>query len=333
MRQTTGYWAPPLLPIVKRRPACRGRLLRVMALAATLPLAGCISPITGGTAQFAQSGGDDQNPQPRKALRRTSLVRGAVIVQGPRGYCIDAESLTSGGVSGGFALLASCESLLGKPADAPVDPAIMTVTVLPFSPRPIQPRAHEMAKALAPHHVLDQINGDGLTIVHLATGGTEISSGVDPKHWRGAMLINGHMIGLAVYAPKGSALSDAAGLEVLIGLAEVLREASPVRAAKVMPDTARAAKNSQNSGLNPISPQDADQQHSRLRIAGAETAGGLGCAPRAPRDPRQRYIAPAAHAGRFICGARPERDSHHTTSGKTEKKLFPRLFPRPDFRK
>ncbi len=297
-----------------------------MALAATLPLAGCISPITGGTAQFAQSGGDDQNPQPRKALRRTSMVRGAVIVQGPRGYCIDAESLTSGGVSGGFALLASCESLLGKPADAPVEPAIMTVTVLPFSPRPIQPRAHEMAKALAPHHVLDQINGDGLTIVHLATGGTEISSGVDPKHWRGAMLINGHMIGLAVYAPKGSALSDAAGLEVLIGLAEVLREASPVRAAKIMPDTARAAKNSQNSGLNPTSPHDAGQQHPGLRIAGAETAGVSDAPQSPPRTTANGILRPPRMPAALYAAPAPTGTATTQPRGKRIKKLFPRLF-------
>ncbi|GAA6189669.1 hypothetical protein [Litorivita sp. NS0012-18] len=272
-----------------------------------MPLSGCISPLAGGAGggvSFASRSGDDAFDAPaRKVRARADIVRGAVVVQGPKGYCIDAKSLTSGGISGGFALLASCESLLGRPAEWPVLPAVMTVTVLPYSLIPVQPRAHEMAAALAPHRALDQINGDGLTIVHLATGGEGLSPKVDPKHWRGAMVINGHMIGLAVYAPKGSDLSGKDGLDLLGKLAETLREASPVKSAAAVqrakpPLPAAAAP-------TPVAAQPKPET----------TASGV---RRPPQYPAAMQTTRPAAAQSGTADTQPR--------AKRIKKLFPRLF-------
>ncbi len=308
MRLMLGRLAPRSSQTMKRRPACRGRLLCVAAvLALTMPLSGCISPLAGGAgASFASSGGDEGFDAPaRKVRARAEMVRGAVVVQGPKGYCIDAKSLTSGGVSGGFALLASCESLLGRPAERPVLPALMTVSVLPYSLKPVQPRAHEMAAALAPHRALDQINGDGLTVVHLATGGEALSPKVDPKHWRGAMVINGHMIGLAVYAPKGSDLSGKDGLDLLGKLAETLREASPLETAAARPlkMRARAAAPAPDSALPRPQPKP------------KTTASGV---LRPPQYPAAMQTTHPAAAQSATADTQPR--------AKRIKKLFPRLF-------
>ncbi len=307
MRLMLGRLAPRSSQTMKRRPACRGRLLCVAAgIALAMPLSGFISPLDGGGDSFASRSGDDAFDAPaRKVRARADIVRGAVVVQGPKGYCIDAKSLTSGGVSGGFALLASCESLLGRPAERPVLPALMTVTVLPYSLKPVQPRAHEMAAALAPHRALDQINGDGLTVVHLATGGEALSPKVDPKHWRGAMVINGHMIGLAVYAPKGSDLSGKDGLDLLGKLAETLREASPLETAAARPlkMRARAAAPAPDSALPRPQPKP------------KTTASGV---LRPPQYPAAMQTTPPAAA------QSPTADTQ--TRAKRIKKLFPRLF-------
>ena len=279
-----------------------------------MPLSGCISPLAGGAGggvSFASRGGGDEgfDAPARKVRARAEMVRGAVVVQGPKGYCIDAKSLTSGGVSGGFALLASCESLLGRPAERPVLPALMTVSVLPYSLKPVQPRAHEMAAALAPHRALDQINGDGLTIVHLATGGEALSPKVDPKHWRGAMVINGHMIGLAVYAPKGSDLSGKDGLDLLGKLAETLREASPLKTAAARPLKMRAR------AAAPAAAPAPDSALPRPQPKPKTTASGV---LRPPQYPAAMQTTRPAAAQSATADTQPR--------AKRIKKLFPRLF-------
>src|SRR6056297_1527391 len=51
--------------------------------------------------------------------------------------------------------------------------------------------------------------------------------GGDPRYWRGGMLINGHLVGLAAYGRQGSRVAGADGRRLIRQLAETLREASP----------------------------------------------------------------------------------------------------------
>jgi len=87
------------------------------------------------------------------------------------------------------------------------------------------PSAAELAAALAPAKAIAHVNGDGLTLVQLDRGGDSGLPTGDPRHWRGAMLINGYLVGLALYAPKGSALAGRGGQRLILQLAENLLDA------------------------------------------------------------------------------------------------------------
>ncbi|WP_371227660.1 hypothetical protein [Roseovarius sp. 2305UL8-3] len=196
-----------------------------LALALALPLAACMGDGTeGGGGLFRSSDAGASGPPP---FKQVSLFRGNVVVEGPRGYCIDRQSLRRGG-DGGFVLIASCESLTGTIGKG-VAPAVITVSVLPrnLSARP--PSAAGLSALAAPAKTLKQEDGDGIALVQLSQGGNALLADGDPRYWRGGMLINGHVVGLAVYGPKGSSLANNEGRRVILRMAEILRDLSPVK--------------------------------------------------------------------------------------------------------
>lgn len=188
-----------------------------------LPLAACLEGVPGAAIEAS-------------ALSKVMFYGGDVTVAGPRGYCIDHQSVKRG-PSGGFALLASCESLTGTVGVA-VEPAVLTVSVLPPREGVSQPNAAEMTRALSPDKVLLGFDGDGISLVHVATGGRAVLPGGDPSYWRGGMVINDHLIGLAIYGPAGGGVATDAGRDLMMDLAEELRGQSPGRS--FAPDAAAA---------------------------------------------------------------------------------------------
>lgn len=183
---------------------------------ATLGLAALTGCLEGG--QTGQ--GDDD------LLRRVSLFDGTVRVAAPRGYCIEDRSLRRGG-QGSFVLMASCESLGGQRGDA-VDPAVITVSALPEVDEGDRIGAAQIAESMAPARVLDQVDDGNLSLVRLSEGGDQLLPDGDPVHWRGVTVINGHLMGLAVYGPLDSDMAGARGRTLLESLAQAMREASPV---------------------------------------------------------------------------------------------------------
>ena len=187
-----------------------------MALVLLLSLSGCLK--LDGLR-------DDNEAEPDFGLHRAELAEGAVVVVPPQGYCIQRETLRDGG-AGGFALLASCESLTGYISGYDVEPMVMTVTAVPRRSDAPEPDAEEIAAALGDRKVLRRMHGDGLTIVQvMAPEG--LTSEDDPRHWRAMMVLNGKMVGLALYGPRGGAVSGEKGLTMLGSQAESLREESP----------------------------------------------------------------------------------------------------------
>ncbi|MEZ5714784.1 MAG: hypothetical protein R3D85_06200 [Paracoccaceae bacterium] len=218
-----------------------GRLASALAVAGAL--AGCLGD--DGTLGFAAkpagqpaAGADpakpapltlfQARPKPRKAPeRQAELVRGKVGVAPPRGYCIDPERKRQG-LAGGFVLIASCNSLAGDYAFADVDPAVMTVQAQPGLLTRDLPDAAALATAVTGARVLHRVDGDGLTLVHLDAGGDRLLPAGDPRHWRGAVMVNGYLVGLALYAPKGSPLAGPSGRQLIQALAEATLGASPI---------------------------------------------------------------------------------------------------------
>lgn len=188
----------------------RRALRRGLSLWCVLALSGCVG---------VESGASDD------ALQQVSLFKGEVVVAGPRGYCVDGAQLRRGSF-GAFVPIASCESLSGQ-AGIGVEPVLMTVSVLPRQDSRAMPDAAEIAASMAEDKPLEMIDGDGVSIVHFATGGERALPGGDPRYWRAGMIVNGHLLGLAVYAPKDSPLAGGQGKRLISDLAEGLRNRSP----------------------------------------------------------------------------------------------------------
>lgn len=184
----------------------------LLALTGLLGVSGCLG-----------SGGDVQ----RDVIRTVSLSEGDVVVRAPDGYCIDKRSLRDS-ASQGFVMLASCESLSGVRGQN-VEPVIMTLAVVPNGAKGQGPSSSEIASSLSGAPVIEAIDDADLSLVHFASGGNHALAEKDPKHWRGAMAINGHLIALSLYGRKGSPMTGTEGHLLLRALARNTKASSPVR--------------------------------------------------------------------------------------------------------
>ncbi|WP_281966426.1 hypothetical protein [Roseovarius nanhaiticus] len=187
-----------------------------------LPLAACLGG-EGMARMIPESETRDAPP------RRIALFGGDVVAASPAGYCLDTGSVQTGR-GGAFVLMADCAHL-GQPQITAVAPAIVTVSVLARDGRAQQPSARRLAAAWDEAGVTRQIDGDGISLIQLARGGEDLMPGVDPGHWRAAMLVNGHVVALAAYGEPGSGVSGKVGHDLLVAASEAMREASPQRMA------------------------------------------------------------------------------------------------------
>ncbi len=178
--------------------------------ALVLPLAACV----GGEGANSLAG------KTETGQRSAAFFRGGVIVAGPPGYCVDPKSIQRKSASG-FALMASCAHLSAAPGGY-VPAAVLTVSVLPRAARAQMPTAARLAGPWQKIGVAQQIDGDGIAMIQVESGGDSVLPAGDPRHWRGAMLINGHLIGLAVYGDAGANVAGAAGQTLLMNTAKAI---------------------------------------------------------------------------------------------------------------
>ena len=178
----------------------------------------------------------------RLGPKTVSLAGGKVIVVPPRGYCIDKASLRNG-FGSGFVLIAACNSLSGEYSGADAEPVVMTVQVQPGFLQKEAPDAAALAAAMAPVKALRKVDGDGISMVQFASGGNAELPKSDPKHWRAAMMINRYLVGIALYAPAGHALSGPRGERMIVALAENMLDASPIPDFSAEAEALKAKKN------------------------------------------------------------------------------------------
>lgn len=222
----------------KRRALVRRVLRRIAVVMSVLAVAGCVD-LSGATR-----GAPDSADQ---TLDQISLYNDEVVVTAPRGYCLDATQIKRG-TFGAFIPIGSCESLTGQ-AGIPVEPGLITVSVLPRQSDRAMPSASDIAASMPGDEPLQTIDGDGLSIVHFASGGARALPGGDSRYWRGGMVINGHLMGLAVYGPQDSPLADQQGLRLLMDLAEELRRRSPQLDAEVTSATRNGSERGIGTGV------------------------------------------------------------------------------------
>jgi len=224
------------------------RVLRVACLALALPLAACIGEGTG--MGFLGTPAGASKPRGVPALQEVTLFRGNLVVAGPRGYCIDRQSLKRG-PGGAFVLIASCESLTGK-LGVVVEPAVVTLAIQPRQPLAQPPTAAELSALSPSGEVLQSFDGDGISYVQMSEGGDAFLPGGSPRYWRGAMLLNGHVIGLAVYGSMDSPVAGSYGRNLLLAQAETLRSRSPVREAIPVSQSISGITPEKPTGFGPL---------------------------------------------------------------------------------
>ncbi|MDF1802440.1 hypothetical protein [Thalassovita sp.] len=170
------------------------------ALVVVLILSGCLP-----------SGADKDTVQDAPPPRQAFLLDGRVVIPAPAGYCVDQASLRDQSRAG-FVLIAGCDGLMGLPSGTLVAPAIMTVSVV--LPKEGATETADIAHVLGDGEVLSRSEQNGLTLVQVENAAL-VPEGVAPRHWRGAMRLNGVLLTMAVYGdssmpgPKGKALLNA----------------------------------------------------------------------------------------------------------------------------
>jgi len=206
-----------------RRPGLRAGA-PAAALAFTLALAGCADL----TSAFS----------PATSL---TVARGAVVVAGPRGYCIDRR-LTRTGEGESFVVMGAC-SAFPFGTDNPVgQAAVLTATVGgevttgAFDPdvvegflRSAQGRATLSRSGRAETVDIRQVRQDPAVLSLMIRDTTAVGEGppVDPTYWRAIFLVRGHLVTATVMAFHDSPLSMDQGFFTLADFVNRIRAANP----------------------------------------------------------------------------------------------------------
>ncbi|SLN62970.1 hypothetical protein TRL7639_03530 [Falsiruegeria litorea R37] len=183
---------------------------------ASLALTSACQPI--GALSFAAT--------PKEQVTRASLAAGNVQLVAPFGYCVDERSVRVRATES-FAMLARCDALGMRGFSASQDLAVITVTAVSTDDTS-QPTVKGLATSAAPATVLDQQTRGGLPFVRLKGDGHEVD-GASPEHWRSAFVVNGQLVGLALYANAGSPALNNKGALILSDLADKTRKASTIK--------------------------------------------------------------------------------------------------------
>ncbi|QFT58446.1 hypothetical protein FIU94_06360 [Sulfitobacter sp. THAF37] len=175
-----------------------------------------LSACEGGQGANFFAGTLTADPKP---LSQADMAGGAVTLVAPSGFCIDSASLKSR-----FALMARCDRL-GAPSAAGAAPlGVITVSLSnadPGSPLP-DPQTTGTAHGLT---AISAVTGDDNSVIFRATGPAPTGA-LDSRHWRGTALINGQMLGVALYGPEGDAETQEEGRDVISALLERTRGAT-----------------------------------------------------------------------------------------------------------
>lgn len=177
------------------------------ALGILAMLGACDSTATGG-GLFAGLVPPQDAALPAIPLRQAMMMRGAVTLVPPPGYCIDPESLSQS-----FALMARCDNL-GAPTGGTGAPVgVLTVSLARSGPDTALPPAAQLAAAagLAPPAQTRQ----SPTSVIFQTTGTAPSGGLSPTHWRSFAKVGRFTMGAALFGPDGRRAVSDEGADVL----------------------------------------------------------------------------------------------------------------------
>jgi hypothetical protein len=235
-------------------PAAR-QVRTLIAATATALLTGCsqmsselgFAALAPGAAS-APDASESRTPRrkrPDAARAVMPFAGGRLHLVAPQGYCFDTESSRIEG-QGGFALIAHCSRVRGAGWFGARRAAVITASIGPAIPNVAAPQASDIAAMFPGARILETREDQLLPLVRLQAPGPLVT-GSSAQHWRGAFILDDHLVALALYAPDGSQALGHQGAALLNELTHRSLESSvqsqPVEAAAPRShDTAEAPR-------------------------------------------------------------------------------------------
>lgn len=209
-----------------------------LAVAALCLLAGC----TLGEPDAGQRPDESRFPGPPPS--RMAVAQGAVIVAGPRGYCIDREASRDGGGAAALTVLSPCRQLGGGPfGPRPDHSAVLTAAVAPddrtldiaaagtalagFFASDAGRAALSRSGAAATVAVQESFAEGDAWLLHLSDTAPFAWGAVQAEYWRALLPAGGRMVTLAVLTLPEAPLTREAGLALLRDFVAALRDSTP----------------------------------------------------------------------------------------------------------
>ena len=215
--------------ICHNRPKLLAGAAPLAVLAVSCFLSAC-STLPQSGFSFASRGEQISDQHRHSATRQTKtqapFAQGKVTLVAPPGHCIDPTMLRQE-ADGGFALLPRCNLMHGTQLVGRNRAAVITATIGPAQGAKA-PSTAELAQTAGGAKLLYYEDKGLLSLVrlqwpgHSAMGG----SGASAEHWRGAFVVNDHLVVLALYAPEGSDLLGPAGARLLTEMTRRSQKAS-----------------------------------------------------------------------------------------------------------
>jgi len=149
---------------------------------------GLLAALIGGCVPLPDGSSSSSNAL-APPLTTAKLGRGLSVAT-PRGYCLDPSS-----ISRNFALIARCDRLGAEGESRGTPLAVITVTAPSGAANDGLPTARALVGDT--EALLDSYRQERLQLVKVA--GTAPAEGLSGRYWRGAGLIDGKLLGLAIY--------------------------------------------------------------------------------------------------------------------------------------
>lgn len=187
---------------------------RLVTCAAAFALAGCAQSPSSGFS-FAARTGQYEPADTSNGRSYAKFADGAVVLVAPPGYCIDQTMLRQDD-NGGFALLPRCNLMHGSSWFGRNRAAVITATIGKAAGNGA-PRTADIARTAQGAKLVYYDDKGVLPLARLHWPGhsTAGGAGASPEHWRGAFVLNDHLVLLALYAPEGSDLLGRSGADLL----------------------------------------------------------------------------------------------------------------------
>lgn len=240
------------LPLcVPARRARRWRLILGPVLA--LGLAGCGLGLTPAEEPGATAAGAGPPPS------RMGVAGGAIIIAGPKGYCIDRGASRDSGGAAALTVLSGCRQLGGALfGPRPAHPAVLTAAVAGDGMLvDVEAAAPELARFFAdtPGRAALSRSGaaetvalqesfaeQGVFYLHLTDSAPFSWGAVQPGYWRALLQAGGRMVTLSVLTRTDAPLDRDQGLALLRDFAGAVRAATPAAEAADLPEVAKGGE-------------------------------------------------------------------------------------------